>query len=115
VRAPVHAGGFVFGLSPNSSHVRGDLVDAIRAAQELSGFLDRASTFRFNAFMTPMARKHRRAAERHDQDHRLHRGLPLRGLVDGVRKLRDVIAGVRPALGFVLTGKKSADYKLRNE
>jgi hypothetical protein len=40
------------------------------------------------------ARKHRRAAQRHDQDQRFHRGLPFLALVNGLRKLRDVIAGI---------------------
>jgi hypothetical protein len=40
------------------------------------------------------ARKHRRAAERYHQDQRLHSGLPLRGLVLGLRELGDVLAGV---------------------
>ena len=39
-------------------------------------------------------RKHRRAAGRRDQDQSLHSSLPLRGLVFGLWKPRDVIAGV---------------------
>src|SRR5258705_5730051 len=40
------------------------------------------------------ARKHRRAARRRNQDQRFHCGLPLRGLMLGLRKFRDVGAGV---------------------
>jgi hypothetical protein len=39
-------------------------------------------------------REHRRAARRRDQDQRLHCRLPLRGLMLGLRKLRDVAAGM---------------------
>jgi hypothetical protein len=37
------------------------------------------------------ARKHRRAAERRDQDQSLHCGLPLRRRVFGFRELGDVV------------------------
>ena len=40
------------------------------------------------------ARKHRRAAERRHQDQRFHRRLPFRKLVNCLRKLGDVIAGI---------------------
>jgi hypothetical protein len=40
------------------------------------------------------ARKHRRSARRRDQDQRLHCCLPLRGLMRGPRKFRDVLAGI---------------------
>ena len=39
-------------------------------------------------------RQHRRAAFRRDQDQGLHRRLPLRHLVLGLGKLRDVFAGI---------------------
>ena len=39
------------------------------------------------------AREHRRAAERRHQDQSFHGCLPFRSLVNGVRKLGDVIAG----------------------
>src|SRR6202790_5747063 len=38
--------------------------------------------------------EHRGASQRGDQDQRLHCSLPLRGLVNGLRKLRDVGAGI---------------------
>jgi hypothetical protein len=38
--------------------------------------------------------EHRRAAERRDQDQRLHGGLPLRSFVLGLRKLGDVGASI---------------------
>jgi len=40
------------------------------------------------------ARKHRQAAERRHQGQRFHRRLPFRKLVNGLRKLGDVIAGI---------------------
>ena len=39
-------------------------------------------------------REHRRASQRHDQDHGFHCGLPFRRLVLGFGELCDVIAGV---------------------
>ena len=39
-------------------------------------------------------RQHGRAATRRNQDQRLHRGLPFRRFVFGLRKLRDVVAGI---------------------
>lgn len=39
-------------------------------------------------------REHRRAAVCRDQDQRFHRRLPLLGLMLGLPKLRDVVAGV---------------------
>jgi hypothetical protein len=39
-------------------------------------------------------REHRRPARRRHQDQRFHRGLSLRGLVLGLRKLRDVVASI---------------------
>jgi hypothetical protein len=42
----------------------------------------------------PNAREHRRSARRRDHDQGFHCRLPLRSLVLGLRKLRDVIAGI---------------------
>ena len=39
-------------------------------------------------------RQHRRPARRRDQDQGLHRCLPFRRLVLGLRKFRDVVAGI---------------------
>jgi hypothetical protein len=49
---------------------------------------------RFNAPHDANARKHRRAAKRRDQDQGFHCRLPLLGFVLGLRKLRDVGAGI---------------------
>src|SRR6266446_9860779 len=40
------------------------------------------------------AREHRRSARRRHQDQGFHRRLPLRGLMFGLRKSRDVFAGI---------------------
>ncbi len=40
------------------------------------------------------AREHRRPARSRDQDQGLHSGLPFLGLVLGLRKFRDVVAGI---------------------
>jgi len=40
------------------------------------------------------AREHRRPARGRDQDQGLHSGLPFLGLVLGLRKFRDVVAGI---------------------
>lgn len=39
-------------------------------------------------------REHRRSTEIGDEDQRLHRSLPIRGLVLGLGKLRDVLASI---------------------
>jgi hypothetical protein len=55
----------------------------------------------------PDARKHCWAARRRDQDQRLHGRLPFLGLVLGLRKLRDVPAGI-------LEGDKLATARQRD-
>src|ERR1700730_17177790 len=51
------------------------------------------------------SREHRRAAVRGDQDQRLHRCLPFRGLVLSLRKLGDVIAGIMQGDQLAATGQ----------
>ena len=48
----------------------------------------------FNALMTPMRANIVGHAERRHENQHFHRRLPLRGLVLGLRKPRDVVAGV---------------------
>jgi hypothetical protein len=50
--------------------------------------------------------EHRRAAECRDQDQGLHRGLPFRRSVLGLRKSRDVIAGIFKRDELAATGKR---------
>jgi hypothetical protein len=57
-------------------------------------------------------REHRRPARRRHQDQRLRGRLPLRRLVLGPRKLRDVVAGVLQRDELATAGKRDWIFKL---
>jgi hypothetical protein len=54
---------------------------------------------------SPESRQHRRAARHRDQDQGLRRRLPFRRLVLGLRKLRDVVAGILECDEFAAAGQ----------
>src|SRR3954454_237187 len=56
--------------------------------------------------MTPIRAEHRRTAQRHDQDQRLHRGLPFRGSVLCLWELCDVIASIHEREKLAALGKR---------
>jgi hypothetical protein len=51
-----------------------------------------------------------RAPERRDQDQRLHRRLPFRGLMFGLGELRDVATGILDGDKLALKRGKSIDF-----
>jgi hypothetical protein len=57
-------------------------------------------------------RKYRRTARRRDQDQSFHRSLPFLGFVLGLRKLRDVAAGVLQRDELVTAGQGVLDRQI---
>jgi hypothetical protein len=58
-------------------------------------------------------RQHCRPARLRDQEQRLHRRLPLRRLVLGLRKLRDVFAGILERDELAAAGKRIGSSNAR--
>ena len=83
MRAPVHAGGFI--IRPASTSTFPNV---------LAIWIELALNVAIQCPHDADPREHCRAARRRDQDQRFHRGLPLGGFVLGLRKLRDVVAGI---------------------